>query len=127
MPYKVLLYHYGKRRTRPFHTGWSNIMGKVMGWNLDVATNKVETEKTKLFIFISYLQELLPHKNDIYMYRKVLFSSFNNGKLEPCTTSSSRGINWYISRIFFTQTLCAENLSSICSAIEKQLADQEKW
>ena len=39
------------------------------------------------------------------MYGKVLLSSFHSGKIEPCTTSSSRDINWYVSCIFFWQTL----------------------
>ena len=39
------------------------------------------------------------------MYGKVLLSSFHSGKIEPCTTSSSRDINWYVSCIFFWQNL----------------------
>ena len=39
------------------------------------------------------------------MYRKVLLSSFHNGKVEYCTTSGSGDIEENASAIFFTQTL----------------------
>ena len=46
------------------------------------------------------------------MYGKVLFSSFHSGKIEPCTTSSSRDINMSVA-FFFRQTLPNYPLPSI--------------
>ena len=47
------------------------------------------------------------------MYRKILLSSFHNGKVEYCTTFGSGDIEENASAIFFTQTLLIFNSVSV--------------
>ena len=47
------------------------------------------------------------------MYKKVLLSSFCNGKVEYCTTSGSGDIEENASPVFFTQTLAISTIYKV--------------